>query len=268
MKQALTIAGSDSGGGAGIQADIKTMQANGVFAASVITAVTAQNTVEVRDAVEIPLHIIRAQLEAVFDDLDIAAAKTGMLASSGVIRTVADFLSERGPAALVVDPVMISKSGYRLLQDEAIASLRERLLPLALVATPNIPEASLLAGFDVQSVADMRAAAEKIQSMGPANVIVKGGHADFSPGTDVLFDGESFTELPAPAVYKKIVHGTGCTFSAAITARIALGEPLREAVENAKLYVTRAIEHQLSLGSGHGPGHHFYFLTSSDYRER
>lgn len=268
MKQALTIAGSDSGGGAGIQADIKSMQANGVYAATVVTAVTAQNTVEVRGAVEVPSDFIRLQLEAVFDDFDIAAAKTGMLASSGIIDTVAGFLEQVGFLNLVVDPVMISKSGYRLLKEEAIATLRERLLPLALVTTPNIPEASLLAGFEVLTTNDMRKAAEKIRGLGPRNVVVKGGHSQFSPGTDILFDGKSFHELKAPVVYEKTVHGTGCTFSAAITARIALGEPLLEAVQNAKSYVTRTIEHQLNIGAGNGPGHHFYFVNSSGYRTR
>jgi hydroxymethylpyrimidine/phosphomethylpyrimidine kinase len=267
MKQALTIAGSDSGGGAGIQADIKTMQANGVFAASVVTAVTAQNTVEVRGAVEMPLDFVRSQLDAVFDDLDISAAKTGMLSSAGIIGTVAGFLSDKGYPRLVVDPVMISKSGYKLLADDAVESLRERLLPLALVATPNLHEASLLAGAEIGDVAGMRDAARKIHAMGPANVIVKGGHADFSRGTDVLYDGVAFHELAATQVFDRSVHGTGCTFSAAITARLALGEPVLEAVENAKYYITRAIAHQLQIGSGHGPGHHFYFVTSSDFRE-
>ena len=155
IKQALTIAGSDSGGGAGIQADIKAMQANGVFAASVVTAVTAQNTVEVRSAVELPLESIRAQLEAVFDDFDITAAKTGMLASTGVIETVASFLTETGFRDLVVDPVMISKSGYSLLAADAVTALRDQLLPLALVATPNLHEASLLAGIEIAGLDDM-----------------------------------------------------------------------------------------------------------------
>lgn len=267
IKQALTIAGSDSGGGAGIQADIKAMQANGVFAASVVTAVTAQNTVEVRSAVELPLESIRAQLEAVFDDLDITAAKTGMLASTGVIETVASFLTETGFRDLVVDPVMISKSGYSLLAADAITALRDQLLPLALVATPNLHEASLLAGIEINGLDDMREAARIIHGSGPRNVIVKGGHADFSPGTDVLFDGGEFHEFTADTVFDRSVHGTGCTFSAAITARLALGEALPTAVANAKTYITRVIEHQLEIGAGHGPGHHFYFLDSSDFRK-
>jgi hydroxymethylpyrimidine/phosphomethylpyrimidine kinase len=267
MKQALTIAGSDSGGGAGIQADIKTIQANGVFAASVVTAVTAQNTLEVREAIDLPPDFIVAQLNAVFDDLEISAAKTGMLSSADIIEAVADFLTERNFAELVVDPVMISKSGFKLLADDAVSVLRDRLLPLALVATPNLHEAALLAQFDIEDVAGMKEAAKKIQGLGPKNVVVKGGHAEFARGTDVLFDGAAFRELEAETVHAGGVHGTGCTFSAAITARLALGEPILEAVENAKKYTTRAIARQLDIGSGPGPGHHFYFVNTSDFRK-
>lgn len=268
MRQALTIAGSDSSGGAGLQADIKTMQANGVFATSVVTAVTAQNTVEVRESVELPHSLIQSQLEAVFDDFDISAVKTGMLASAGVIETVADYLAKTSPVPLVVDPVMISKSGYELLAGDAVASMRSRLLPLALIATPNIPEAALLSGIEIRDKAGMRDAAKKISDAGPQNVIVKGGHAEFCLGTDIMFDGETFHEFSAQKVYRKAVHGTGCTFSAAITARLALGEPLLVAIENAKYYVTLVIEHQLRVGAGNAPGHHFYFLTPTDYRNR
>jgi hydroxymethylpyrimidine/phosphomethylpyrimidine kinase len=264
MKQALTIAGSDSGGGAGIQADIKTIEANGVFAISVITAVTAQNTVEVRDAVDLPLDIIRCQMDAVFDDFDIAAAKTGMLSSTGVIETVCDVLVRRAFTQLVVDPVMISKSGYRLLKDEAIDCIKSRLLPLALVATPNLHEASLLAGFPIRSNEEMREAAEAIGGMGPRNVVVKGGHSAWSRGVDVFFDGRECRQLDPLAVYDRSVHGTGCTFSAAITARLALGEPLLEAVRKAKRYTTQVIAHQLEIGHGYGPGHHFYFISPED----
>lgn len=267
MKQALTIAGSDSGGGAGIQADIKSIQANGVFAASVVTAVTAQNTLEVREAVDLPPDFIVAQLNAVFDDLEISAAKTGMMSSVDIIEAVADFLAERDFATLVVDPVMISKSGFKLLADDAVTVLRDRLLPLALVATPNLHEAALLAGIEIDDVAGMKEAAKRIQGLGPKNVVVKGGHAVFARGTDVLFDGAAFQELEAEAVYAGSVHGTGCTFSASIAARLALGEPILEAVENAKKYTTRVIAHQLDIGSGPGPGHHFYFVNSSDFRK-
>jgi hydroxymethylpyrimidine/phosphomethylpyrimidine kinase len=260
MKQALTIAGSDSGGGAGIQADIKTIQANGVYAASVVTAVTAQNTVAVRDAFAIPAVFVRAQLETVFEDLDFSAVKTGMLSSAEIIETVAGFLELNRIPNLVVDPVMISKSGYRLLEDNAVDCLRQNLLPLAEIVTPNLHEAALLAGTDINSVDGMREAATTIHGMGPRYVVVKGGHAQFSLGTDVLYDGRSFRHFDAEEVYQKTVHGTGCTFSAAIAARLALGEPVETAVGNAKTYVTRAIGRQLDVGSGHGPAHHFYFV--------
>jgi hydroxymethylpyrimidine/phosphomethylpyrimidine kinase len=184
-----------------------------------------------------------------------------------VIETVAGCLAERNFTALVVDPVMISKSGFELLADEAVAVLRDRLLPLALVATPNLHEAALLAGLEIHDVAGMREAARRICDMGPASVIVKGGHAPFARGTDVLFDGSAIHEFPARNVAAGSVHGTGCTFSAAITARLALGEPLHEAVANAKTYTTRAIERQLEIGSGPGPAHHFYFIGSSDFRK-
>ncbi|MCK4776627.1 MAG: bifunctional hydroxymethylpyrimidine kinase/phosphomethylpyrimidine kinase [Candidatus Krumholzibacteria bacterium] len=268
MKQALTIAGSDSGGGAGIQADIKSIEANGVFAASVVCAVTAQNTVEVRGAVEIPTDFIRSQLEAVFDDLVFSAVKTGMLSSAAIIETVAGFLAQTGVSNLVVDPVMTSKSGFRLLEDTATTSLSQNLLPLATVVTPNLHEAVLLAGIEIEDVSSMREAARKIHALGPRYVVVKGGHARFSMGTDVLFDGNSFREFKAEAIHPKSVHGTGCTFSAALTARLALGESVETALENAKTYVTRAILNQPDIGSGHSPGHHFYFVNPSSFRER
>jgi hydroxymethylpyrimidine/phosphomethylpyrimidine kinase len=238
-----------------------------VFAASVVTAITAQNTVEVRKAMEIPLPMIRAQLEAVFDDLDIAAAKTGMLSSSGVIETVAAFLRERGFTRLVVDPVMISKSGYRLLAPEAVDTLERELLPLALVATPNLHEAAHLTGRPIESVVDMEEAARRIADMGPRAVLVKGGHAPFSPGTDVLFDGSTTAEFRAGVVTDgTAIHGTGCTLSAAIAARLALGESIAEAVTKAKHYVTRAIAEAPAVGSGHPPGHHFYFIDADTFR--
>jgi hydroxymethylpyrimidine/phosphomethylpyrimidine kinase len=268
MKQALTIAGSDSGGGAGIQADIKAMEANGVFAASVITAVTAQNTVEVREAMELPVALIRSQLDAVFDDLDIAAVKTGMLSSSEIIETVAAFLRRRGVVTLIVDPVMVSKSGFALLHDDAVHSLRRHLLPLARVVTPNLHEAILLSGRAIDSLDAMHEAARRIAGMGPRAVVVKGGHSAFAPGTDVLLDDGHIVELPADHVAAgKSIHGTGCTFSAAITARLALGESVEEAVRHAKHYVTRVIQNAPAVGHGHPPGRHFYFVDPHDFME-
>ncbi len=266
MKQALTIAGSDSSGGAGIQADLKTFQALGVFGASVVTAVTAQNTREVRAALDLPPDLIRAQLDAVFEDLDVAAVKTGMLSSVAIIETVAAALSARGVDRLVVDPVMISKSGYRLLRDEAVAALRDSLLPLALVATPNLHEAAALAAMPIESVEDMKRAGERIRALGPRAVVVKGGHAAFALATDVLVTEECIDVLhPDRPARERSVHGTGCTFSAAITARLALGDGLGDAVRRAKRYVTRAIENAPNVGHGSPPGHHFYFLEPDDW---
>lgn len=267
IKQALTIAGSDSGGGAGIQADLKTFHAHGVFGTSVVTAITAQNTVAVKRAFDLPLDLIEAQLDAVFDDFDIAAAKTGMLSSPAIVETVAAAIAGRGFAALVVDPVMISKSGYKLLKDEAIESLKQKLLPLALVVTPNVYEAELLSGVRIDSAETMREAARRIHDAGPRNVLVKGGHAAFDQATDVLFDGREFHTFASAFVQTKNTHGTGCTYSAAITARLALGEPLLTAVEHAKIYITKAIAHALPIGRGHGPTDHFYFLRPNDFLE-
>ena len=266
MKQALTIAGSDSGGGAGIQADLKTFHALGVFGASVITAITAQNTREVRAAYDLPVEWIRAQLETVLDDLEIGAAKTGMLSSVAIIETVADVLGARALKNLVVDPVMVSKSGYRLLKDDAVGALTSQLLPMARIVTPNLHEAALLAGFEIQSIDDMKRAAEKIASLGARAVVVKGGHASFALAVDVLLADGSMEELhPGGPVRERSVHGTGCTFSAAIAARLALGESLREAVTKAKRYITRVIAAAPDVGGGHPPGGHFYFLDSSDW---
>jgi len=260
MKQALTIAGSDSGGGAGIQADLKTFAALGVFGTSVITAVTAQNTREVRAAHDLPAEWIREQTETVLDDFEIAAAKTGMLSSVAIIETVVDVLEERGLKNLVVDPVMISKSGFRLLQDDAVSVLTSGLLPMARVVTPNLHEASLLAGIEIHSLNDMKRAAEKIAATGPRAVVVKGGHAAFALAVDVLFADGSLEEIhPDGPVRERSVHGTGCTFSAAIAARLALGDPLRSAVIAAKRYVTRVIAAAPAVGGGHPPGGHFYF---------
>lgn len=268
IQQALTIAGSDSGGGAGIQADLKTFHAHGVFGASVVTAVTAQNTVAVKRAFDLPLDLIEAQLDAVFEDLDIRAAKTGMLSSSGIVETVAAALRRREFGALVVDPVMISKSGYRLLKDDAIDGLKTHLLPLALVVTPNVYEAELLSGIRIDSSETMREAARRIHESGPRNVLVKGGHAAFDRATDILFDGREFRTFTSVFVQTKNTHGTGCTYSAAITARLALGEPVLTAVEHAKIYISRAIAHALPIGRGHGPTDHFYFLKPDDFLER
>jgi hydroxymethylpyrimidine/phosphomethylpyrimidine kinase len=268
MKQALTIAGSDSGGGAGVQADLKTFHALGVFGASVITAITAQNTREVRAAYDLPVEWIRTQMEAVLDDLSIGAAKTGMLSSSAIIETVAAVLNERGVKNLVVDPVMVSKSGYRLLRDDAIESLIEALVPMARVVTPNLHEASLLAEIDIQSLDDMKAAAQRIAAMGARTVVVKGGHSTFALAVDVMYVDGALEELrPDGPVRERSVHGTGCTFSAAIAARLALGDSVRDAVHKAKHYVTKVIAAAPDIGTGNPPGGHFYFLGPEDWNQ-
>jgi len=266
MKQALTIAGSDSGGGAGIQADLKTFAALGVFGTSVITAITAQNTREVRGAYELPVEWIRAQMEAVLDDFEIGAAKTGMLSSVEIIDTVADVLEERGLKNLVVDPVMVSKSGYRLLRDDAVSALKSRLLPMARVVTPNLHEAALLAGYEINSIDNMKRAAGEIASLGARAVVVKGGHASFALAVDVLFSDGEIEELhPDGPVRERSVHGTGCTFSAAIAARLAYGDSVRDAAHAAKRYITRVIAAAPDVGGGHPPGGHFYFNGPGDW---
>lgn len=264
VKVCLSIAGSDSGGGAGIQADIKAMQANGVFAATVLTAITAQNTKAVTDAMDLPVDLIRAQLAAVFDDFTVAATKTGMLSSVEIIETVAAGVHEHGIAPLVVDPVMISKSGFKLLKDDAVEVLKSALLPKATLVTPNAHEAALLTGLEVQSESDAKKAAEAIANMGPAAVLVKGGHLDKEEeAIDVLFDGTEFHSFREERVDTPHTHGTGCTYAATITANLAKGYPLHVAVARSKLYVTKAIRAGLPLGSGHGPTDHFYYLRQS-----
>lgn len=261
MKVALTIAGSDSGGGAGIQADIKAMQANGVFAASVITAVTAQNTQAVYDAFDLPVDIIERQIDAVFDDISVDAVKTGMLSSVQIIEAVAGRLKEHQDQPLVVDPVMISKSGYSLLKPEAVETLKKRLLPLATVVTPNAHEAAHLSGIEVNTTDDAMEAARRIFDLGPRAVIVKGGHLiEEGRSVDVLFDGKDFHRYESVYYDTPHTHGTGCTFAAAIAANLARGFELVAAVQRAKQYVSEAIRNGLPIGHGRGPTHHFYFL--------
>ncbi|HEY3196912.1 MAG TPA: bifunctional hydroxymethylpyrimidine kinase/phosphomethylpyrimidine kinase [Nitrospirales bacterium] len=262
MKQVLTIAGSDSGGGAGIQADIKAMSANGVFAMSAITAITAQNTEEVTDIFELPVSIIAAQIDAVFDDFDVAAVKTGMLSSAEIVKVVAKLLKPQSVTNLVVDPVMISKSGHRLLKPDAVEALMHELIPLALVVTPNIHEAQQLSGIEIKTLADARKAAKIIHRLGCRHVLIKGGHLLEDRATDVLYDGRFFELFKSEFIESPHTHGTGCTFASAIAAHLALGKPLNQAITAAKAYLTEAIRHGLSIGHGKGPTHHFYFLKS------
>jgi len=259
--QVLTIAGSDSGGGAGVQADIKSIQANGAFALSVLTSITAQNTKEVTTAFDLPLRVIEAQLAAVFDDFDLSAVKTGMLSSKGIVKRVSLLLKQRPVKNLVVDPVMVSKSGYPLLKPDAVALVKSELIPLAALVTPNIHEAELLAGMEIRNLCEAEEAARKIFAFGCRAVLVKGGHLLQQRGCDLLFDGETATVLKGEFIETQNTHGTGCTYSAAIAAHLAHGKPLGRAVESAKNYVTEAIRHALPIGHGHGPTDHFYFLS-------
>jgi hydroxymethylpyrimidine/phosphomethylpyrimidine kinase len=256
IPRALTIAGSDSGGGAGIQADLKTFAALGVYGTSAITAITAQNTRGVVGAGELPASLVAAQIDAVLDDIGADAVKTGMLSRSGIIQAVAE-RARHWRLRLVVDPVMVAKGGAPLLRPDAVGTLVAVLLPLAEVVTPNIPEAAALAGETIASEDDMRRAARVIHDLGPNHVVVKGGHRD-GPAVDVYFDGERFVELRAERVDTPHTHGTGCTFSAAITAFLARGLAVEEAIAAAKRYVTGAIRHAPGIGHGHGPVEHFW----------
>ena len=257
--KAMTIAGSDSGGGAGVQADLKTFAALGVYGAPTLTAITAQNTVGVTAVHEIPTDVIRAQIDAVLTDIGADAVKTGMLSSSVIIECVADALEHWGVPALVVDPVMVAKSGDSLLQQEAVGALRSRLLPLASVVTPNIPEAEVLTGMSIGSDADVRNAARAIVGMGAKAVVVKGGHRE-GAATDVFFDGSQFHEFTTARIDTVNTHGTGCTFASAVAAGLAKSLPVIDAVGAAKEYVTEAIRHSFPIGQGHGPLSHLWRL--------
>lgn len=260
--RALTIAGSDSGGGAGIQADLKTFSALGVFGMSAITALTAQNTRVVTGIFPAPPEFIGEQIDAVMADIGTDAVKIGMLHSPEVIAVVADKLEEWQCPNVVVDPVMISKSGDKLLRDDAVAALKERLLPLATVITPNLPEASVLLGRPVETAADMEGAARDLAGLGPAQVLVKGGHLTGNESFDLLFlpDKDQMIRLPGKRVETPNSHGTGCTLSSAIAAGLAKGLDLETAVEAAKAYITAALKagSVFQTGKGHGPVHHFH----------
>lgn len=253
----LTIAGSDSGGGAGIQADLKTFAALGVFGMSAITAVTAQNTVGVRGIVEVTPEFVRQQIDAVASDIGVDAAKTGMLSSAPIIEAVAGGIRHHGIAKLVVDPVMISKSGAALLRPEARDALRRLILPLAEVVTPNLHEAAALADRTVGTLEEMEDAARALHALGPRVVVVKGGHLE-GAAVDLVFDGSRFERLESPRIATRHTHGTGCVFSAAIAGSLAKGVPTRQAIRDAKAFITAAIREALPLGSGHGPANPFH----------
>ena len=269
MKKALTIAGSDSGGGAGVQADLKSFAALGVFGTCAITALTAQNTVGVEGVHVVPPDFVARQIDAVVKDIGVDAVKTGMLSNSAIIQVVAAKVVEHGLGPLVVDPVMMAKSGDALLEPEARDALVSVLLPLAAVVTPNLPEAEVLCGFSITDIEGMRRAAQEIHAKGPRCVVVKGGHllgTGFS--TDLFYDGERYEELSAARIDTRNTHGTGCTFASAIAARLALGDGMLDAVRAAKIYVSEvlAASSGLRIGHGHGPMNHMALLMARPAR--
>jgi hydroxymethylpyrimidine/phosphomethylpyrimidine kinase len=264
VKVVLTIAGSDSGGGAGIQADLRTFAAHGVHGTSAITAVTAQNSVAVLDWVALEPRMVVAQIDAVASDMKVSAAKTGMLATAAIVRAVAEAASRLRLPLLVVDPVMVAKSGDRLLDADAESAYRQ-LIPLATVLTPNLPETEALLGRPVRTLSDMQDAARALHALGPRAVVVKGGHLE-GDAVDVFFDGSILEDLPAPRIATANTHGTGCTYSAAIAARLGLGDSVLDAVRGAKNYLTEAIRRSYSVGHGHGPVDHLHPLTSGSVR--
>lgn len=260
MKTALTIAGSDSGGGAGIQADLKTFSAHGVYGMSAITAITAQNTLEVRSVQNIDLNIIKDQIAAVFDDIEVHAVKIGMLSSPDIVMTVANSLQKYKPKHVVLDPVMISKGGHHLLEERAVDALLSQLVPLASLITPNIPEAEVLSTISINNEDDMYEACRRIYACGARSVLLKGGHSKGDPN-DLYFDGDDFHWFTGKRLATKNVHGTGCTLSSAIAANLAKGKPILDAIKDGKDYITNAIKFSLKIGNGHGPTHHFFNIA-------
>jgi hydroxymethylpyrimidine/phosphomethylpyrimidine kinase len=258
---ALTIAGSDSGGGAGIQADLKTFAALGVHGTSAITAITAQNTLGVTDILEVPLAMVGAQIEAVMLDIGARAAKTGMLSSAAIIELVSSAIERYGIRNLVVDPVMVAKGGARLLRDDAVDALRRRLLPLAAIVTPNLPETEVLLGRPIRTLDERRQAARDLVALGARAAVVKGGHTDEQLSIDHYFDGTEMVELQSPRIATANTHGSGCVFSAAMAAWLAKGSDSLAAVHEAKEFITGAIERSLDVGRGHGPVNPMFRIT-------
>jgi len=255
----MTIAGSDSGGGAGIQADLKTFAAFGVYGTSVLTAVTAQNTKEVNSVATIPVDVISSQFDTVISDIRVDVVKTGMLSSSPIVEMVAKKLKSSSIGFIVVDPVMVAASGARLLVDEAVEIMRRELIPLATVVTPNVPEATTLTGIEIETRDEMEEAARIIHGMGAKNVVIKGGHMktdDYS--VDLLFDGTKFSGYQAERINTKNIHGTGCTFASAIASGLSQGYSVNKSVSEAKSYVHKAILDAFPIGHGSGPLNHFH----------
>jgi hydroxymethylpyrimidine/phosphomethylpyrimidine kinase len=267
MKKALTIAGSDCSGGAGIQADLKTFSAHGIFGMSVVVSVVAENTSRVIGVENISPGMVQKQIDAVYEDIGTDAVKIGMLSTGTLMKAVAEKLDEYGPSNVVIDPVMYAKNGAPLMEEDAISALITHIVPRASLLTPNIPEAEKISGIKIAGPEDAARAAEIILGMGCARVLIKGGHLT-GDAEDLLWGGGEERRFSSPRVQTKNTHGTGCTLSSAIASNLALGFSMEEAVEKAKRYVTIAIEHSLSIGKGHGPTHHFYELyeAASNYR--
>lgn len=262
-KNTLTIAGSDCSGGAGIQADLKSFSANGTYGMSVITAITAQNTMGVFSVENLNPKIVKEQIEAVFDDIEVHGVKIGMVSEEKIIRTIGEGLKKYKPQMVVLDPVMISKSGFSLLKPEAMEALREILIPMAYLVTPNVPEAEELTGIKINSVEDMVEAGKKILNYGPKYVLIKGGHLD-GEAIDILLGDRVFKEYKSERLNRNNTHGTGCTLSSAITSNLALGYDVEEAIGQAKEYITEAIRNSFDLGHGVGPVNHFYKIEGEE----
>ena len=267
MKRILTIAGSDSGGGAGIQADLKTITVRGGYGMSAVTALTAQNTLGVQGVHPVPVDFIKAQMTSVLSDYGADGAKTGMLATPEIVAGVAEQLEKYQVEGLVVDPVMVAKGGDVLLSREARVAVKEVLLPLAHVVTPNLPEASDLCGFPVEDLETMEAAAREIHRLGSPYVLIKGGHLK-GDAVDLLFDGERFQTFTSPRLSNRNTHGTGCTFSAALATLLAQGCTVSHAVGQAKKFITRAIAQSLDFGAGHGPTNHYAHVLHGMGKEK
>lgn len=267
MERAMTIAGSDSGGGAGVQADLKTFQELKVFGTSALTAVTAQNTLGVQAVFPMDAVAVANQIQSVGEDIGTDALKTGMLFNAEIIEAVAKKVKEFNWEKVVVDPVMIAKGGASLLQQEAVSALKNHLLPLCLIITPNIPEAEVLTNMSISSMDEKKEAARHIHALGAKNVVIKGGHdGGATESVDVLFDGREFTYFSSERICTRNTHGTGCTFSAAITAQLAKGSSVYDAVNIAKEFIQAAIADPLNIGNGHGPTNHWAFNMKKESR--
>ena len=264
MRAVLTVAGSDSGAGAGIQADLKSIAANGAYGLSILTSVTAQNTSAVTAALALPVDLIEAQFAAIFADFTPAATKSGMLADRERVEAVALAMRRYTPPHYVLDPVMVSKSGFPLLEAEAVEALKTFLLPLAEVVTPNVHEAQILAEMPIETIEDARIAAVRILEQGPRAVVLKGGHLRERPGTDLLLSAAGSRLYEGEFIETSDTHGTGCTFSAALATQLAHGRSLEDAVGLAKAYLTEAIRNAPHLGGGSGPTDHFFYLRGGD----